>query len=102
VLWDKDPRLARSLIAALAQGPGMIVGDNEPYSGQLRGDSMWRHGTVRGLPHAIVEIRQDLIAGEASQQEWGERLAGVLTGLLAREDVAHDLRRQHHYGSLTD
>ncbi len=102
ILWDKDPRLAQKLIGALEQVPGMIVGDNEPYSGSLKGDSMWRHGTERGLPHAIVEIRQDLIAAEAGQIEWGERLAGVLERLLAREDVAHDLRRQHHYGSHTD
>jgi predicted N-formylglutamate amidohydrolase len=102
VLWDKDPRLAQRLITALAQDPRMIVGDNEPYSGSLRGDSMWRHGTKRGLPHAIVEIRHDLIAGEGGQQEWGERLAGIVAGLLACEDVAHDLRRQHHYGSHTD
>ena len=102
VLWDKDPRLAQRLIAALAQDPRLVVGDNEPYSGDLKGDSMWRHGTMRGLPHAIVEIRQDLIADEAGQQEWGERLARCLAGLLAREDVAHDLRRQHHYGSHTD
>lgn len=102
VLWDKDPRLAQRLIAALAEEPGLIVGDNEPYSGRLKGDSLWRHGTVRGLPHAIVEIRQDLIAGEAGQEQWGGRLAGVLAGLLAREDVARDLRRQQHYGSHTD
>jgi predicted N-formylglutamate amidohydrolase len=102
VLWDKDPRLAQRLIAALAQDRRLIVGDNEPYSGDLKGDTMWRHGTQRGLPHALIEIRQDLIAGEAGQEQWGERLAGVITGLLAREDVARDLRRQHHYGSHTD
>ncbi len=101
VLWDKDPRLAQRLIAALAQGPGMIVGDNEPYSGSLRGDSMWRHGTERGLPHAIVEIRQDLIAGEEGQQQWGERLAGVLAGppcargRRARPETAASLRLAH-------
>jgi len=102
VLWDKDPRLARRLIGALAELPGLIVGDNEPYSGRLKGDTLWRHGTQRGLPHAIVEIRQDLIATEAGQQEWGERLAAVLTGLLAHDDVAQDLRRQCYYGSHTD
>jgi predicted N-formylglutamate amidohydrolase len=102
VLWDKDPRLAQRLIAALAHEPGWIVGDNEPYSGDLKGDSMWRHGTMRGLPHALIEIRQDLIAGEAGQEEWGDRLADVLAGLLAQDDVARDLRRQHHYGSHTD
>ena len=66
------------------------------------------HGMEVGGVNLLMPVdvsagsRQDLIAGEAGQQEWGERLAGVLAGLLAREDVAHDLRRQHHYGSHTD
>ena len=41
--------------------PGIEVGDNEPYSGQLKGDTLYRHGTTRGLAHALVEVRQDLI-----------------------------------------
>src|SRR6185312_5625194 len=49
VLWDKDPRLALPLLAALREIPGIEVGDNQPYSGQLNGDTLYRHGTARGL-----------------------------------------------------
>ena len=57
VLWDKDGRLAEPLMARLAQA-GFIVGDNEPYDGALEGDTLNRHGTRRGFPHVLIEMRQ--------------------------------------------
>ena len=102
VLWDKDPRLALPLLQALSAERGLVIGDNEPYSGRLKGDSLWRHGTMRGLAHAIVEIRQDLIGDERGQEEWGDRLAGALGRLLADADLAHDLGHVRHYGSHAD
>jgi predicted N-formylglutamate amidohydrolase len=78
VLWDGDQRLARPLIERLRADPGLVVGDNEPYSGQFVGDTMWRHGTSRGLAHALIEVRQDLIADACGQEAWAERLAAVL------------------------
>jgi predicted N-formylglutamate amidohydrolase len=84
ILWKEDGRFAAPLLAALASDPQLVVGDNEPYSGGLTGDTMDRHATRNGLPDALVEIRQDLIAEEAGIAEWVERLAGVLPGVLAR------------------
>ena len=43
---------------------GLVVGDNEPYDGALAGDTVDRHATGRGLANALIEIRQDLIAGD--------------------------------------
>jgi predicted N-formylglutamate amidohydrolase len=83
VLWDRDARLARPLLDALAQEPGLVVGDNEPYDGALAGDTMFRHGTQNGLAHALIEIRQDLVAEDAHQTEWGLRLARILRPILA-------------------
>ncbi|WP_333794256.1 N-formylglutamate amidohydrolase [Hyphomicrobium sp.] len=104
VLWDKDPRLAEALLTALRTDGGLMVGDNEPYTGRLRGDCLWRHGTSRGLPHAILEIRQDLIASEAGEIEWAMRLAEVMRHILADAAVASasDLRAVRFYGSHTD
>ena len=36
------------------------------------------HGERRGLPHVEIEIRQDLIAEEAGQRAWAERLVRLL------------------------
>jgi predicted N-formylglutamate amidohydrolase len=90
ILWDRDARLARPLIDALAAQPDLVVGDNEPYDGALAGDTMYRHGTGRGLAHALVEIRQDLIAEPAAQRDWGQRLAALLRPIVA-EPSLHEI-----------
>ena len=102
ILWDKDPRLAHALLDGLRSDPALVVGDNEPYSGRLAGDSMWRHGTMRGLAHAIVEIRQDLVAAEEGQIAWAERLATIMCRLMACDRIGPLLRRIEHHGSHTD
>ena len=78
VLWNRDGRLARPLLEALRAEGDLVVGDNEPYSGELEGDCMDRHGTKRGLPHVLIEIRQDLIDTEAGALRWADRLARVI------------------------
>lgn len=98
ILWDRDDRLPLMLLDALRMEPGLVVGDNEPYSGRLKGDCLYKHGTMNGLAHALVEIRQDLICDEAGQREWAARLAAVLRD--ARRDP--DLGVIRHYGSHTD
>lgn len=83
ILWDRDDRMSAPLIAGLRADPaGLTVGDNEPYGGGLPGDTIDRHAMARGLPNALVEIRQDLIAGEAGQAEWAERYARLLAPML--------------------
>jgi predicted N-formylglutamate amidohydrolase len=82
VLWDKDDRLAKPLIAALARAR-FHVGDNEPYSGELEGDCMFMHGTTNGLPHVLIEVRQDLIATVAEARSFAHRLKPILDEALA-------------------
>jgi len=97
VLWDNDPRVPLPLIRALEAVPGLVVGDNEPYDGALRGDTVFRHATVPGLPHVLIEVRQDLIADAAGAAEWAGRLAPMLAGIRALPGVA-EVRR---FGSRT-
>jgi predicted N-formylglutamate amidohydrolase len=35
------------------------------------------HGEARGLMNTGIEIRQDLIADQAGQKQWAERLARI-------------------------
>lgn len=97
ILWGRDPRFAVPLMEALSAEGNLIVGDNEPYLGEMQGDCMWQHGVVRGLSHAIIELRQDLIRDERGQAAWGERLARILSYLIAREDLQVDLRKIQHF-----
>ena len=97
ILWDSDDRAVRPLIDMLAAEPGLVVGDNEPYDGALRGDTMFRHAIVNGFAHALVEIRQDLIAHDRGAAEWAARLAPMLEAINAMPDI-HEVRQ---YGSRT-
>lgn len=84
VLWDRDPRLARPLLLELRKIKDVIVGDNEPYSGALENDCLYRHGTMRGLPHVLIEVRQDLIAESDRRELWQPLLANALRDALQR------------------
>ena len=95
ILWDRDDRAVTPLIEALAADPVLVVGDNEPYDGALRGDTMFRHAIVNGFAHALVEIRQDLIADDAGAEEWAARLAPIVDAVNRRPDI-HEARL---YGS---
>jgi predicted N-formylglutamate amidohydrolase len=81
ILWHHDGRIALPLMARL-RAEGLCVGDNEPYSGQLEGDTMSRHGTGRNLPHVLIELRQDLIETPETQRLWAERLAPILADVI--------------------
>lgn len=82
----RDERLALPLIAAL-MATGLQVGDNEPYSGHLDGDSIDRHALGPGRPNVLVEVRNDLIAQPDGQIAWADRLAPILQQVLARSGL---------------
>ena len=98
VLWDRDPRLAVPLLARLQAEPGLRVGDNEPYEGALKNDTMYRHGTQRGFPHALLEVRNDLSASPAGVLEWADRLEPILRDILQGQELS-EIRQ---YGSDAD
>jgi predicted N-formylglutamate amidohydrolase len=79
VLYNRDPRFARLMHELLLAEGDLVVGDNDPYVlSDLTDYTIPFHGERRGLPHVELEIRQDLIAGEAGQAAWAERLARLL------------------------
>ncbi len=90
VLWDRDDRVAEPLLEALHAEPDLHahgIGDNEPYDGALAGDTIDAVATSRGLANALIEIRQDLIAEPAGTFAWAERLARLLTPILALREI---------------
>jgi predicted N-formylglutamate amidohydrolase len=84
VLYGRDNRLARRVRLGLEGEHGLVVGDNQPYAVSDASDhTLVVHGERRRIPHVELEIRQDLLATEAAQQAWAQRLAGVLEMALA-------------------
>ena len=75
VLYNEDARAAKLALRLLAEEPGLIVGDQQPYSGRLLNATMNRHAEAEGRPYVGIEVRQDLIADAAGQAQWAERLA---------------------------
>ena len=76
VLYNHDDRAAQ-LAIPLLEAEGLIVGDQQPYSGRLLNATMNRHAEDEGRPYLGIEIRQDQIETPAQAAEWAERLSQI-------------------------
>lgn len=82
VLYREAPAFGRALIEALGRVTGLEIGDNEPYRVTLETDyTVPVHGDARGIPAALIEVRQDLLADPAGIKVWADRLADALTAV---------------------
>ena len=97
ILWDNDERLPNELLHQLGKQTDIIVGDNEPYDGALGNDTMYTHCTKRGLAHALLEVRQDLICYREGIDEWIDRIAIALDPVI---NMPH-MHKIMHKGSRT-
>lgn len=76
VLYNEDDRAARVAIPLLA-ADGLVVGDQQPYSGTLLNATMNRHAEAERRPYLGIEVRQDQIDDETGQTAWAERLTRI-------------------------
>jgi len=83
----QEDRFGKALIAELEQEDDLTVGDNEPYSGWLPGDSIDQHALQPGRLNALIELRHDEIDTPESQNAWAERLAPILYSALANSGL---------------
>lgn len=83
VLHGDDQRLSGPVLEGLRALSNIVVGDNQPYSGHLPGDTMDRHGIKHGHLHILIELRNDLITNAEQQKNWANRLAPILRSALA-------------------
>jgi len=76
------------VIESLRGESGLVVGDNEPYSGRHpEGYTVDAHAQRRGWPHLCIEVRQDLIEEPSGVEQWAERLVRVLVPLLDQAEL---------------
>ena len=76
ILHDRDTRLAARLITSFRDVDARL---NEPYGpkdGVLH--TLDLHAAPRGLLHAMIEVRNDLVSTEGGQAEWAQRLSDPL------------------------
>lgn len=74
VLYNEDDRLVAGAIAAL-EADGLLVGDQQPYSGKVLNATMNCHAEANNIPYIGIEMRQDLVGDAAGQALFAERLA---------------------------
>jgi predicted N-formylglutamate amidohydrolase len=83
IAHSSDERFSRPLIAALRAGGIADVGDNQPYAVDEDDYTIVVHALQRQLPHAFVELRQDLVTDDADARAWGDRLHAALAAISA-------------------
>lgn len=84
ILHDGLPAFADAFLAPLRAEPGLVVGENVPYEIERASDyAIPVHGTDRGNPAVLVEIRNDLIGTPAGIAEWTDRFAPILERLAS-------------------
>ncbi|PVH28218.1 N-formylglutamate amidohydrolase [Pararhodobacter oceanensis] len=87
ILFDDDEGIARHILQASA-GSGLVTRLNEPYSAQSSVAHTTRiHARPMRLNHAMLEIRNDLIADAAGQAAMAQRLAPILTQALTSAEL---------------
>ncbi len=82
ILHDRDTGLSLKLITSF---PTVDARLNEPYGpedGVLH--TLNLHAAPRGLRHAMIEMRNDLVSHERGQGEWAERLSASLIQAAAQ------------------
>lgn len=83
-LFRQDAQTSNHLARFIADAqPELTIGMNQPY--QIDDASDWfvpQHGEVSGLPHSLIEIRNDLIGGSQGQQAWADILTAAINRYL--------------------
>ena len=83
LLYDRDARLAASMLKILNDEAAPYIGDKLPYAVSEETDyTLPVHGERRGLLHAGLEIRQDQIDERAGQTAWATWLGLLFERVL--------------------
>jgi predicted N-formylglutamate amidohydrolase len=78
ILHDRDTRLAERMMASFADVDARFNQPYGPKDGVLH--TLNLHAAPRGLAHAMIEVRSDLLSDGHGQDAWAERLSAALAG----------------------
>ncbi len=85
VIHDADETLPRAILTEAEAQTDLRAAWNEPYSAKDDVTHTLRlQATPYGLPNAMLEIRNDLIARPEAQEAMADRLAPVIAAAIAR------------------
>ena len=83
ILSNQDRRLSDHVITEM-QRRKLKVGDNEPYEGNLIGDTMYKHGLKNNLHHTLIEVRNDLLSSSTKIHRVSVLLKQVINNSINR------------------
>ncbi|MHC6157675.1 N-formylglutamate amidohydrolase [Bradyrhizobium elkanii] len=88
VLSNRDGSFAERFLGSFQErNPTTICAHNKPYVVDDKGDyTIPVHGEARGLPHLLLEIRNDLIGDPEGQHRWASLIAD---GLIDAREKKH-------------
>ncbi|MDA9904444.1 N-formylglutamate amidohydrolase [Hyphomicrobiales bacterium] len=88
ILWDSDDRLPNIFFNYLNKNyKNMDIGNNIPYSGRMKNDTLYTHGTSQGLANILIEIRQDLILDSKGQLNFSKIITKPLMDNINNESL---------------
>ncbi len=107
LLFRKDERTSALLLAALRRRrPELEIGCNVPYDIDDESDYFVPvHGEGRGIPHSLVEIRNDHLRDEAGCEGWAALLADCVRRScrsLPHDPMARDAGRSAGSRAIRD
>ena len=83
ILSNQDRRLSNYIIAEMKRRE-LKVGDNEPYDGNLIGDTMYKHGLKNNLHHTLIEVRNDLLSSPTKVHRVSALLKEIINNSINR------------------
>ena len=78
ILSNKDRRYSDLLIRQMAKSKRYIIGDNVPYKGELKDDTLYKHGLKKNILHTLIEVRNDLINTEIKVNKMSQFIVSSL------------------------
>ena len=78
ILSNKDRRYSDLLIRQMAKSKRYIIGDNIPYKGELKDDTLHKHGLKKNILHTLIEVRNDLINTEIKVNKMSQFIVSSL------------------------
>jgi predicted N-formylglutamate amidohydrolase len=85
-IWHEDNRFSTALIDRLSDGTGLIIGDNQPYSGIGGTFTIDYHSWGTGIPACGIEIVNDHLTTAEGQSGWATRLAAALEDIVRHQE----------------
>ena len=78
ILSNNDRRYSDLLIRQMAKSKRYNIGDNVPYKGELKDDTLYKHGLKKNILHTLIEVRNDLINTEIKVNKMAQFIVSSL------------------------